>query len=359
MNSILGLPLAILGLRSYSFGAGLFWDIIKAKWGFLFHRLPKILVLELGIDKPREMDQLLSVVVPDIAVLTGVSETHTEELKDIEGVKREKLKMIEALKKGGVAIINTDDENSADLTPAKGVKRVTFGKEGADVSFSGLKITIAGSEFKLKIGSESAEVNSKLIGEHSIKILLAATAVTREFSIDIAEIKKGLEEIKPQNGRMNPLKIKNQIVVIDDSYNSNPKSAIEALSALKSIEFSGRKMAILGNMNELGSYTEEGHKEVGEVTGKSADYAIFVGENAKYMAAGAEKTGMSLSKMKMLKTPDEVIKIIDEIIKPGDLILIKAAQNRMRFENIVKYLLDDEKLAQELLVRQEKKWQDK
>lgn len=359
MNSVLGLPLAILGLRKYSFGAGLFCDIIKAKWNFLFYHLPKILVLELGIDKPGEMDQLLSVITPDIAVLTGISETHLEELKNIAGVKKEKLKMIEALSKGGVAIINGGNNNSADIKVPKGVKIVTFGHDGADVSFTDLQVTTTGTKFKLRIGSDYQEVNSKLLGQHSINILLAATAVANEFGIDLAEIKEGLEEVKPQLGRMNLLIIKNQITIIDDSYNSNPASAIEALNTLKSIEFSGRKLAILGNMNELGDYTTKGHSKVGKMVGKSVDYAVFVGPNAKFMATGAEKSGLPLSKMKILKTPDEVIKIIDEIIKPGDLVLIKASQNGMRFENVVKYLIDDEKLAEKVLVRQEKKWQDK
>lgn len=359
MNSVLGLPLAILGLRKYSFGVGLFWDIIRAKWNFLFHQLPKILVMELGIDKPGEMDQLLSTVTPDIAVLTGISETHIEELKDLAGVKKEKLKMIEAIGKNGVAIINGDDFNLSEIETSKGVRVITYGQKDCDVSAAEIKVTTVGTKFNLKIDEESSEISSKLIGAHSINILLAAAAVAVQFEISVEEIIKSLEEIRPQPGRMNSIKIKNQITIIDDSYNSNPVSAIEALSTLKSIEFSGRRVAILGNMNELGNYAREGHKKVGEATGKSVDYAVFVGPNAKIMAESAEKSGLTLSQMKILKTSDEVIKIIDQIIKPGDLILIKASQNGMRFENIVKYLIDDKNLSEKVLVRQEKKWQDK
>ena len=94
MNSVVGLPLAILGLRNYSFGPGFSLDLFRALWGYFFYRLPKILVLELGIDKPGEMDKLLKIIQPDIGVLTGISETHLEELKDIEGVKREKSLMV-------------------------------------------------------------------------------------------------------------------------------------------------------------------------------------------------------------------------------------------------------------------------
>jgi len=358
MNSVLGLPLAILGLRSYSFGAGLLWDILRAKWGYFFYNLPKILVLELGIDKPGEMAELLSVVKPDIAVITGISETHFLELKSLSGVKKEKKMLIESLKKGGVAVLNADDENSADIPLPTGAKKVTFGKKG-EVSYRDLEISISGSRFQLEISGKFLAVKSKLIGQHSIKILLAAASVAREFSIDPDEIVQALEEIRPQPGRMNPVKAKNEILVIDDSYNSNPYSAIEALETLSAIKWNGRKVAILGNMNELGSYTQEGHLQVGEVAGKVVDFLVAVGDNAEYLARGAGKLGLSKDKVITFKTTDEVIAQLDKLLSAGDLVLVKASQNKMRFENIVKYLLDNSALAEKLLVRQDKKWEKK
>ncbi len=358
MNSALGLPLAILGLRSYSFGAGLLWDILRAKWGYFFYNLPKILVLELGIDKPGEMAELLSVVKPDIAVITGISETHLLELKSLSGVKKEKKMLIESLKKGGVAVLNADDENSADIPLPTGAKKVTFGKKG-EVSYRDLEISISGSRFQLEISGKFLAVKSKLIGQHSIKIFLAAASVAREFSIDPDEIVQALEEIRPQPGRMNPVKAKNEILVIDDSYNSNPYSAIEALETLSAIKWNGRKVAILGNMNELGSYTQEGHLQVGEVAGKVVDFLVAVGDNAEYLARGAGKLGLSKDKVITFKTTDEVIAQLDKLLSAGDLVLVKASQNKMRFENIVKYLLDNSALAEKLLVRQDKKWEKK
>jgi len=358
MNSVLGLPLAILGLRSYSFGAGLLWDILRAKWGYFFYNLPKILVLELGIDKPGEMAELLSVVKPDIAVITGISETHLLELKSLSGVKKEKKMLIESLKKGGVAVLNADDENSADIPLPTGAKKVTFGEKG-EVSYRDLEISISGSRFQLEISGKFLAVKSKLIGQHSIKIFLAAASVAREFSIDPDEIVQALEEIRPQPGRMNPVKAKNEILVIDDSYNSNPYSAIEALETLSAIKWNGRKVAILGNMNELGGYTQEGHLQVGEVAGKVVDFLVAVGDNAEYLARGAGKLGLSKDKVITFKTTDEVIAQLDKLLSAGDLVLVKASQNKMRFENIVKYLLDNSALAEKLLVRQDKKWEKK
>jgi len=365
MNTEIGLPLAVLGLRSYSFGAGLIWDIIRAKWNFCFYRLPKILVLELGVDKPGDMEFLLKIITPDVALLTGISETHLEKLKDIEGVKKEKVKMLEALGKGGVAIINADDENSKDLHTGptssrlsgagKNVKMITFGKNG-DISYSNLEVNAGGTSFDLKIGADLLKINSKLIGEHSIYILLAAAAVANEFSIGTSEIKKGLEEIGPQKGRMNLIKVKNEILVLDDSYNSNPQSVTEALKTLSAIKSSGRKVAILGNMNELGGYTEKAHLQIGEEVGKVVDFLIAVGDNGGYLASGAEKSGLAKNQIATFKTTEEVLPKLDNLLSAGDLILVKASQNKMRFERIVKTLLDDPVLAKKLLVRQDKKW---
>lgn len=359
MNSVLGLPLAILGLRKYSFGFGLLGNIILAKWNFLFYRLPKILVMELGIDKPGEMSQLLSVITPDIAIITGISETHLEGLKNIEGVKKEKNLLFEALGKGGVAIINANDENSKNLNTADKTNKLTFGSSGADISASNIVITTDGTNFELNILDKRVIIRSKLIGEHSIQSLLIAAAVANQFGIDIEETGSSLEKIKPQYGRMNIIKIKNQITLIDDSYNSNPKSAEEALITLATIKSAARKIAIMGNMNELGNYTKDAHIRVGIAAGKIANLFIAVGDNTKYLAEGAKKSGLSEDKILTFPSTEELIEKINDIIKPGDLILIKGSQNRVRLERLVKFLLKNDKLATEILVRQEKKWQDK
>ncbi|MCX6810644.1 MAG: UDP-N-acetylmuramoyl-tripeptide--D-alanyl-D-alanine ligase [Candidatus Berkelbacteria bacterium] len=359
MNSVLGLPLAILGLRKYSFGFGLLWNIIQAKWNFFFYKLPKILVLEMGIDKPGEMSQLLSVAKPDIAIITGISETHLEGLKNLEGVKKEKNLLFETLGKNGVAIINAGDENSGDLKIPDGVKKLTFGSIDADISASDVEVTTGGTDFELNILGKKVSIKSKLIGKHSIQNLLIAAVVADQFGINIEEIKVLLEQIKPQNGRMKIIKIQNQITLIDDSYNSNPKSAEEALLALSAIKHSGRKIAILGNMNELGSYSEEAHIRVGKAAGKSVDLFIATGDNADYLASGAKESGMDQDKIIKFGSTEELIKKIDSVIKPEDLILIKGSQNRVRLERLVKYLVNDDESAKKILVRQEKKWQDK
>lgn len=358
MNSTLGLPLAILGLKKYSFGFGLLYDIIRATWNAWFYRLPRILVLEFGIDKPGEMDTLTSFVTPDIAVITGISETHLEELGDVEGVRRQKNLLFNALPPDGVAILNAGDKNSEELAVNKGVNKITFGSTDADVYADNINVAVDGTIFDLKYFGKKEPVKSKLIGAHVINNLLIAAAVAGEFKINIGDIKASLEKIKPENGRMNPIKI-GELTVIDDSYNSNPKSAEESLVTLSTIKTGGRKIAVLGNMNELGNYEKEGHLRIGKAAAKAVDLLIAVGDNAEVISSGAKLAGLSEEKILAFKSTDDLIQKIDELIKKGDLVLVKGSQNRVRLEKLIKYLLKNDELAEKILVRQEKKWQGK
>jgi UDP-N-acetylmuramoyl-tripeptide--D-alanyl-D-alanine ligase len=356
MNSVIGLPLAVLGLKRYSFGMPFFLDLFRAFWGYLFYHLPKVLVLELGIDKPGEMEKLLKIVNPDIGVLTGIAETHLEELKNIEGVRSEKSMMISAIKTGGFFIVNGDDPNCSDIKPPKGVETIKYGRN-SDVSYSDLVINVFGNHFNLKADKEIKPVQSKLIGQHSVNILLSATAVALKIGLRLPEIAESLKQIRPQKGRMNPIKLKNQMVLIDDSYNSNPKSAIEALKTLLAIKWDGRKVAILGNMNELGEYTKQGHLIVGEEAGKIVNLFLVAGPNVGIFSKGAKKYGMDENNIFCYPDPEKLILDLKNRLKPKDLILVKASQSKMRFERVVKFLIDDEEISKNILVRQEKKWQ--
>jgi len=357
MNSVIGLPLSILGLRKYSFGVSFATNIFQAIYGYFFYKLPKILVLELGIDRPGEMEDLLNIIKPNIGVLTGISETHLLELKNLEGVKREKSLMVSAIKKNGVFVVNSDDKNSADIFPRKDVKTIKTGREG-DISSLNYQTSVNGSRFDIKVKDEILPVKTKLIGNHSINILLSSVAVGLEIGLKLSEIICFLEEICPQKGRMNPIKIKEQMIIIDDTYNSNPKSAIEALKAIKDIQWDGRKIAILGNMNELGEYTKRGHLIVGEEAGKFIDLMMVVGPNVGNFRKGAIKSGLSEEKIISYSKTDSLLTDLKNRLKPKDLILIKASQNKMRFERVVEYLIDDKDISRNILVRQEKKWQN-
>lgn len=363
MNSVLGLPLAVLGFKQYNYGLGLIFNLIQAQWQVFFYPLPVVLVLELGIDKPGEMSQLLSVFQPNVAVITGISETHLEGLKTIEIVKKEKSLLFSALRTNGMALVNGDNEHSKNIYIPKGVKKYTFGTTitgttSADVLASNIKVTTDGTTFDLDLLGDKISVKSKLVGAHVIKSLLIAAAVGRQFGIPVDKIKKVIEQIRPEKGRMNPIKIKNEITIIDDSYNSNPRSAEKALWALQDIKHAGRKVVILGNMNELGSYTKEGHIRVGKVAGKVADFFLAVGENAEHLTEGAMKSGLSKEKIITFPSTEKLISKIDCLIRPKDLILVKGSQNGVRFERLVKYLINDEKLASEILCRQEGKWKN-
>jgi UDP-N-acetylmuramoyl-tripeptide--D-alanyl-D-alanine ligase len=173
----------------------------------------------------------------------------------------------------------------------------------------------------------------------------------------LPEIVESLEQIRPQKGRMNLIKLKNQMILIDDSYNSNPKSAVEALKTISAIRWDGRRVAILGNMNELGEYTKEGHLAVGEEAGKTVDLLLVVGPKVGNFLKGAKKSGMNETSIFCYPNPEKLISDLNDKLKPKDLILVKASQNMMRFEKVSEYLIDDPEVSKNVLVRQEKKWQ--
>ena len=190
-----------------------------------------------------------------------------------------------------------------------------------------------------------------------MNILLSATAVCLKIGLKLPEIVESLEQIQPQKGRMNLIKLKNQMILVDDSYNSNPKSAVEALKTISAIDWDGRRVAILGNMNELGEYTKEGHLKVGEEAGKTVDLLLVVGPNVGNFLKGAKKSGMSEDNIFCYPNPEKLIADLDEKLKPKDLILVKASQNKMRFERVAEHLIGDMEVSRNILVRQEKKWQ--
>lgn len=358
MNSTVGLPMAVLGLKNYHFGLGILGDLFKSFWNYLFYKMPNILVLELGIDKPGEMDKLLKIIKPNVAILTGVAETHLEELKDISGVRVEKMKLLESLPKDGLALINADDKNIGDIKFEIGANVLTFGEKG-EIHYKNFQVTENGSQFDLVFEDTENVIISKLIAKHSINSLLVAFGVAKYFQISDEKIIQTLEKIKPEKGRMNLIKAKNGILIIDDSYNSSPASAIAALKALSDFKFSGRKVAILGNMNELGKDSDLLHQKVGKSLPKNIDLFVFVGPNADNFAKGVAEINIDSKKIIKIDNTKKLIEKIDDIIKAGDLVLVKASQNNMRFERVVAKLIDNPDISKQLLVRQENKWKNK
>ncbi|MCD4693985.1 UDP-N-acetylmuramoyl-tripeptide--D-alanyl-D-alanine ligase, partial [bacterium] len=278
-NNELGVPLSIIGIKSP--GKSLFG------WFFVFFKAlklillkdkdyPEFLVLEFGVDRPGDMEYLISIAKCDIGVITTIGSSHLEFFKTVKNIQKEKSVLIKELKREGWAILNYDDELTKELKSAAKTKILTYGFHSeANVRAQNLVFSfeenrdidnMSGVSFKLN--HEGSVVPIKLprvIGYSAIYSSLAAASVGIAYKMNLVEISDALRNYYLPYGRMNLIKGIKNTLIIDDSYNSSPQSSISAIDFIKKIDLEnkGRKWAVLGDMMELGSYTEEGHREVG------------------------------------------------------------------------------------------------
>lgn len=289
-----------------------------------------VLVLELGTDKPGEIAEF-AWLKPDIAVVTAVAPEHMEFFSTLEKVAQEELSVSRYSEK---TLISHEMVASEFLQFAETENLFNYSRE--DLSRLGLE----------------AE-NLQVVGEHGLDAISAGIAVGRALGMDSDALKAGASQVKPQPGRMNLLKgIKNS-TLIDDTYNSSPEAVEAALKYLYSTD-APYKVALLGNMNELGVVSEQAHSDVGKLCNpKKLDLLITLGPDAnKYTAKKAELQGC---KVERVDTPYKAAQIIGDNLKENSLVLLKGSQNGVFAEEAVKLLLADSS-DEEKLVRQDKFW---
>lgn len=378
-NNEIGLPLTVLGMESP--GKSLFgWmGVFSKSLGMLLGRktYPDVLVLEMGVDKPRDLDYLLSIVKPNISILTAISEipVHIEFFQSVNELAKEKSKIMKFLNEEEAAILNFDDERVKSVADKTKSNVVTYGFSES-VDFRASDVALNSEDLQRLIGAEDAyqgisfklhykdnEVPIRMpnvFGRHQVYSALAAVAVGIQFDMNLIEISEALQGFVPPRGRMHLIPGIKKTCIIDDTYNASPDSALAALTVLGELRVeNGKKIVALGDMLELGEMTEEGHRRVGRATAKVADVLIVVGEASRFIADAAKKSGMNEANVHHFMTSEEAgMKIQNEILEEGDLLLAKGSQG-MRMEKIVKEVMAEPMRAEELLVRQNKKWQKK
>ncbi len=364
MNSDFGLSLTILDIDSG------FSSITKWSWyllrGFL-HSFMKdyseILLVEMGVDKPKDMDFLLSIVRPHVAVFTNVSNVHIGDyqFKDINEVFAEKSKMIEGLREKGQSVLNIDDDMIRALAKKRRNKStITFGKsKDADFCASQIKTSIEGSSFVLHYDNKRYQVECSVISECQIYSVVSAIVCGVLMGIPIENAIGAVKLFSPPPGRMSVIKGIEDSTVIDGSYNSSPSSLKAALLTLSSLGENRRKIAVLGSMNELGERSKELHLGMGEDIANCADILIAVGGDAKFFAESAIKKGFNKNSVHVFSTALSASEFFKDKIKKGDLVLVKGSQNNVRLERFVKEIMLSPEDAKHLLVRQEKEWLNK
>ena len=386
-NSEIGTPLTILGLpNGWSNPVRWLLNIMQGAWiaygPLKFQKkYPEWLILEVGADKPGDISSIAKWLHPDIAVVTRIPDVpvHIEYFSSKESVIAEKASIVKALKRKGSLILNADDENVLGiklmLHPSTEQKIVTFGfSERADIQGRDARITYdekgkpAGVSFvaswknvpETYVRHEQNIFVPGALGSQHVYPLLAALAVAHAQGADMAKAAEQLSHHIPPKGRMNVIPGRNGSAIIDDSYNSSPVASAEALSTLKEISVpeGAKKIAILGDMMELGQYSVAEHVRSGEQAADSADILFAVGIRAKGMAAAARaiRPDMEVYEMKdPIEAADLTKQILRDLPEEGSVILVKGSQS-MRMERAAAILMADPLDVHSKLVRQEPEW---
>lgn len=293
-------------------------------------------ILEMGVNHFGEMRRLSSVASPDICVITNIGVAHLEFFKTREGILQEKSQMIQDMKNGGTIILNGDDDLLADMGPVKGVAPVFFGRgdncqfRADNVEALGLK----GSSCTIHLPSgDSFDCIVPLPGAHMVSNALAGAAVGYSLNLTPEEIKAGIEHLPSIPGRNNIIAT-DKLVILDDCYNANPISMKASIDVLDMAI--GRKVAILGNMGELGENEKELHYETGAYAAKKGiDLVCAIGDLAEEIAKGAKENPQT--EALWFETKADFLAAMKDTIKDGDNILVKASHG-MHFPEIVEAL---------------------
>src|SRR3989344_2317224 len=370
-NNEIGVPLTILNAEHHGRDILGWAKIIPRFVALWFSRVyPKFLVIEMGVDHPGDMEYLTTIVKPEIAVITGIGEipVHVEFFSLPSGVLAEKAKILKVLPAGGYAILNADDATLMKLPMPPGINRHFYGfNDGADVRASDGQIHYqdeggfrwpAGLSFKVHY--QGAMIPVRLHGSISdaqVSATLAAFAVGIVLGFKPLAIAEALSSYQPPPGRLRLIKGIKNTLILDDSYNAAPASIEAALGVLKIIE-APRKIAVLGNMLELGAYGEAAHRHLGRLASSIANYIFTVGELSRFIDEEARMSGYDPDKIFHFDEASEVEKVLQPLIAPGDVLLIKGSQS-MRMERIVEGIMAEPEKAKDLLARQSVDWKMK
>lgn len=336
-NNQFGLPLAIFG-EEKSEGGGWFWvKVIGRAILNILRRAeyPEILVLEYGVDRPHDMRYLLSIARPNVAVITAIGEVpaHVEFFSGPQEVAREKARLIEQLPAGGFAVLNQDSEVVMDLKDRTRAHRVTFGfSRDAEVQISNFTTRLengypVGISFKLEYAGSFVPVRlDGVFGRAQAYTAAAAASVGLIFGLNLVTISEALKNYHPPKHRFQLFLGPDDSVLIDDAYNASPLSVHAALDTVKDIP-SKRKIAILGDMKELGGFSETAHRDIGRITKGIVNILITVGPEARLIGEGALEVGFVKKNIHHFSSVEEVLQFLPELIKKGDLVLVKGSQS--------------------------------
>jgi len=282
-------------------------------------------VWEIGMNHPGEIAALAQLAAPDAAIITNVGLAHIEFMGSREAIAQEKGALAEAVAVGGTVVLNADDPFSASMAQRTRAKVILAGVAEGAVRATDVRQSANGCEFTILEGAHRCRAQLPVPGIHMVQNAMLAVAAGRVFGLSLEECAAGLASATLTKARLQIQEI-NGVQFIDDSYNANPESMKAALRTLIELDADGRRIAVLGQMNELGDESERGHREVGEAAATlGVDELIAVGETAAGIARAAAKAG--LKKTSSVASPEAAATRLAETASPGDLILVKGSRS--------------------------------
>lgn len=372
-NSEIGTPLTILGLEN-GWTDPLLWikNIFLGLVVVFKKDYPDWLILEVGSDHPGDVSRVAKWLKPDVVVITALPKipVHVEFFSSPEELNEEDLSIIDYMKSDGTLVLNADDKTALAAKERFAGNVYTYGSDiNSTVSFSNENISYVniddtklpnGISFKVTNSGNSVPISlQNVLGVQHILPVVASIAVGLSQSIPFLDMINAFSDFKAPLGRMNLIHGKNKSMIIDDTYNASPIAMQKAVEVLSSVETNGIKVAILGDMLEIGQYSANEHKKIGEQIAKSKiDVLVTVGIRAQSISESAISSGMDKDSVFHYKDYKSVSELALNFLKPGNIILVKGSQGA-RLEKVVAELISEELNKTDLLVRQEEVWHTK
>lgn len=304
LNNLIGLPQMLFQLRP------------EHRWA----------VLEMGMSEPGEIDRLAEITRPLIGVVLNALPAHLQSMGTVEAVAAAKGELLNRISDNGLAVVNADDPRVASLHQNPSARRISFGINRGEVRARDIELLgLSGQRFLLVTPKGEATIHLKACGRHNIYNALAAATALLE-KVDLGVIAAGLESFTPYKGRFQAEKL-DGITIIDDSYNANPASVKAALETLSQVAAAGHRIAVLGDMLELGEYEIEAHQIVGALAAHNADRLYLLGERmVKHAAESARLAGMPSEAVSCCTDHEQIAHKLHGSLRENDVILVKGSR---------------------------------
>lgn len=358
-NNEIGVPLTILGQKSAKKSI-INWFLIFIKSLILIIKYdknyPELLILEMGIDRPGDMQYLCDIAKPDIAIVTAIGSSHVEFFKSVENIIREKRVLVENVKADGLVILNHDQKEVLDMSKKSSAKSFSFGfDKQADLRAVDYFLDLKKGS-KLKVNYQGALVPANfdnIISPGGIYACLAAILLASHFNINLLTSLKALKNFSLPAGRLKSFVGLNDSLIIDDSYNASPESLILAIKSIASLK---NKRLVLGDILEIGEHISQASVDIArEIIKHNFIEVITKGDLALIINRELLAQGFSQKKLQHFSNASQIISYLKDRLKAGDPVLVKGSQGA-RMELVVKGLLKNPALDQKKLVRQEEDW---